>query len=74
MPNSEHPHTDSVAIARLQEQVRGLYTRFDKQDRHLETLVSRTEFSPIQKIAYGLVGIVMTAVLAALMTTLMGAR
>jgi len=34
-------------------------------------LVTRTEFEPIRKIVYGLVGIALTALLVALITTVM---
>jgi len=59
---------DSEKISVLTERIEHLISRFDKFERVAETrFVTQAEFSPIQRLVYGGVGIVMTVVLATLL-------
>ena len=56
---------ESEKISVLTERIEHLIGRFDKFEQLAETrFVTQAEFSPIQKLVYGGVGIVMTLVLA----------
>ena len=59
---------DSEKIGILTERIESLIERFDRFEEATQTrFVERTEFSPVQKLVYGGVGIVMTAVLTAVL-------
>jgi hypothetical protein len=90
MPDTEHPQTNSIAIARLQEQGRGMsrqLTDLGQQISALDTDLSRqisalevemkstftkhvtqVEFSPFKLMVTGVIGIIVAAVIGALVS------
>lgn len=59
---------ESEKISVLTERIEHLIGRFDKFEQGAERhFVTQAEFSPIQRLVYGGVGIAMTAVLATLL-------
>lgn len=55
-------------LARLDERTTTIWKTLEKNDKILQDFVRRAEFLPIQRLVYGVVGLIMTAVVAALVS------
>lgn len=65
MPNS----SDTTKIALIQQDISYMKDKLDNVDQKISThYVSREEFEPIKKIVYGMVGLILVAVVGALVS------
>lgn len=62
-PKHEHP---TVALARLEERIKTLTAIVTKFDQTFKEYVTKIEFWPVKAISFGLAGLVLAAVIAAL--------
>jgi tetrahydromethanopterin S-methyltransferase subunit G len=66
MPTRE---TSETKIALIQQDISYMKDKLDNVDQKISThYVSREEFEPIKKIVYGMVGLVLVAVVGALIS------
>jgi hypothetical protein len=65
MPNT----SDNTKIALIQQDISYMKDKLDNVDQKISThYVSREEFEPIKKIVYGMVGLILVAVVGALVS------
>lgn len=61
--------TSQTKIALIQQDISYMKDKLDGVDQKISThYVSREEFEPIKKIVYGMVGLILTAVVGALIS------
>lgn len=66
MPNN---NSSDTKIALIQQDISYMKDKLDNVDLKISThYVSRDEFEPIKKIVYGMVGLILTAVVGALIS------
>ena len=57
-------HHDEGMLARIDERTTAILARLDHIDHRLdEDFVTAEEFAPVKKVVYGLVGLILTAVM-----------
>lgn len=57
---------DDRLLVRLDERTKGIQEQIAALDKKFSAYVTQHEFSPIQKIVYGLAGLILTAFVSAL--------
>lgn len=61
--------SDTTKIALIQQDISYMKDKLDNVDQKISThYVSREEFEPIKKIVYGMVGLILVAVVGALVS------
>jgi tetrahydromethanopterin S-methyltransferase subunit G len=61
--------SDNTKIALIQQDISYMKDKLDNVDQKISThYVSREEFEPIKKIVYGMVGLILVAVVGALIS------
>lgn len=68
----ENDNGNKVTLATIQAELKFINEKLDNfaecQKENEKKYVSKTEFEPIKKLAYGLVGLILTGVVGALIT------
>ena len=59
---------DPVEEGRLVEKVETMTKRLEELEDDIQSLVTRVEFTPVKLIAYGMVGMILSRVVAKLLT------
>jgi len=62
--------TDHDLLVRIDERTQTLHTEISDVKCALSGYVTRKEFTPIKSVVYGIVGLIGTAVIGALLTTI----
>lgn len=58
-------------LVRVESEVHHLGEQFDDLKAEIRTLVTRVEFTPVQRVVYGIVGLILSAVVGALVALIM---
>lgn len=66
MSNEKLNVTQKELLIRIDERTKALSRKFDDFEKGQTSYVSKIEFEPIKKLVYGMVGLVLTAVVLAL--------
>lgn len=61
-------YTQRELLIRIDERTKNLVKRFDEFEMNQSRFVSREEFAPIQKLVYGVVGLILVSVFGALVS------
>ena len=67
------PESPDEMLARLDERTTTIQKTLEKNDKILQDFVRRAEFQPVQRLVYGVVGLILTAVVAALVSLVVSA-
>ncbi len=59
---------DPVEEGRLVEKVETMTKKLEELEGEIQSLVTRVEFTPVKLIAYGMVGMILSTVVAQLLT------
>ncbi len=59
---------DPVEEGRLVEKVETMTKKLEELEDEIQSLVTRVEFTPVKLIAYGMVGMILSTVVAQLLT------
>lgn len=63
--------TDPILLARLEERVRAVQAEVHALAEELREYVTQHQFRPVQLLVYGLAGLLLSAVIAALVASVM---